>query len=341
MQSSCISSAIIALALFGCGSDHGGVGTSSSAETFNPPPPLDGYTRLVAATIHDVPPAGDITYCQYAMAPFDHDVDVLAMNGYQSKYGHHAAAFTYTPQAGEQPGASFPCMGTEFGASGTGDGGADAHSLSMGAFLGAVGGAGGGTPPVTLPEGVALRLKKGSGIMLNLHYLNTGEEAIDGNAVLDLKFADPDPSRKLAAMFINLNLGFDLPASTNTTSSIDCVAQSEVQIIMMSNHMHEFGTSASTEVHRAGGGAVDGLRADPTWSSDMSFNPTFARWPVDAPFLLHTGDTVRTTCNWNNTTAKAIQFPREMCVGVGFALTTGENPTAPICTNGTWVPQGL
>ena len=344
MRSSLISFAIVALSVSGCGSEQDGTGASSpgaqNTGAFNPPPVAAGFTRLTAATVKNVQPGGDVTYCQYVMAPLDHDVDVLEMVGYQSAFGHHAAAFTYTPQPGEQPGSSFPCMGSEFGSAGV-DGGADSHSLSMGAFLGAVGGAGGGTPPVTLPEGVALRLKKGSGVMLNLHYLNTGDKVINGDAVLDLKFADPDPSQKLAALFININLGFDLPAGHPTSSSIDCVAQSDVQVIMMSNHMHEFGTSATTEVQPASGGGASTLRDDTTWTFDMQFNPTFSRWPVATPFVIHAGDTVRTTCNWNNTTANDMKFPREMCVGVGFALTTGDNPTVPSCFGGAWNPQGL
>ena len=71
----------------------------------------------------------------------------------------------------------------------------------------------------------------------------------------------------------------------------------------------------------------------------MQFNPTFSRWTVDAPFVIHTGDTIRTTCNWDNSTAGALKFPREMCLGVGFALATGANPTAPICAGGTWIAR--
>ena len=40
-------------------------------------------------------PARDVTYCQYIMAPFDRDMDVLDVGGYQSGFGHHAVAFSY------------------------------------------------------------------------------------------------------------------------------------------------------------------------------------------------------------------------------------------------------
>jgi hypothetical protein len=349
MKSAPILIAVLATSLPACGSSQSPSpsGSQSTASTWNPPAAPDGYTRLTSKTVKDVPPGGDLTYCQYIMAPLDHDVDVLEVSGYQSPFGHHAVALTYVPAAGEEPGSNFPCMGTEFSAGAATDGGtADAGSkvgggLSVGAFLGAVAGAGGGRSSTSLPEGVAFRFKQGQGIMLNVHYLNTGDVAIDGNAVVDLKFADPDPTRTIASMFLNLNFGFSVAPTVQTTSTIDCVAQSDVKIIMMANHMHEYGTSAITEVHPAGGGAVQQLHDDPTWAFDMQFNPVFTHWGVAAPFTIRSGDTIRTTCNWDNPTATTMTFPREMCLGVGFALATGDNPTVPICMNGTWRQNGI
>jgi hypothetical protein len=322
----------------GTSSKDGGSTANGSASTvaFNPPPAAEGYTRIVSPTVHGVGPGDDVTYCQYLMAPFDHDVDVLDVEGYQSAFGHHAVAFTYTPKDGEEIGTTFPCMGTEF-SSGADGGASPGDSLSMGTFLGGIGGADGRKSATSLPEGVAFRLQRGQGVMLNVHYLNTGEKTVDGNAVVDIEFAEPDPARKIAAIFVNLDSGFSLSPASPTTSAVDCVAQSDVQIIMMTNHMHEYGTSASTEVQRAGANSFESLHDDPNWTYDMQFNPVYTRWSVDAPFVLHAGDTLRTTCNWDNPTSNTIAFPREMCVGVGFALATGADPTAPLCANGTWL----
>jgi hypothetical protein len=336
MQKCFVSAFVVALCLSGCSDGH-----VSGSGGFNPPPPADGFLRFKAETVHDVAPGDDVSYCQYVMEPLDHDVDVLSVFGYQSSFGHHAAAFVYSPSPGEKPGSNFPCMGAEFTAAPS-DGGTSLGNVSaMGPFLGALGGADGRTAGTALPDGVGVRLTKGSGIMLNIHFLNTGTETIDGDAVVDVKLADPDPNRKLAAMFVNGNMGFTLPAAQATTSSIDCVAQSDLQLIMMTNHMHEYGTSAITQVQRAGGGATEVLHEDPVWTSDMQSNAVYSRWPIETPFQLHTGDTVRTTCSWNNSTPADLSFPREMCVGVAFALVTGDHPTAPICIDGNWLAQGL
>ena len=106
---------------------------------------------------------------------------------------------------------------------------------------------------------------------------------------------------------------------------------------MMSNHMHEYGISATTEVVRADTGAVEVLRHDPTWEYEMQFNPLYQMWSAENPFVLRVGDTLRTSCTWHNSTEQAIAFPREMCIGAGFALASGDNPTAPVCFQGNWV----
>jgi hypothetical protein len=343
----------LALSVAACGSSGPGKGsTTSPAPTspapaassgaFNPPKLLDGYIRLRANTITDIPPGGDVTHCQYAMAPLDRDMDVMDVQGTQSAFGHHAVAFSYTPSASDTVGSPVKCMmdSTEFNSGATSNGaaggsnGTSAQSVTGGGYLGSVGprGKSGG-----LPDGVAFRLKKGDGIVLNLHYINASAMTVNGDAYMDVKLAEVDPNRLVAAMFLNINGGFMLAPGTQTDSSIDCVAQSDVNLIMMANHMHEYGTHATTEVVHGDTGAVEVLRDDPVWSGEMVNNPTYARWDAKSPFVLHTGDTIRTSCSWNNSTADVINFPREMCIAAGFALATGDNPKAPACFNGSWV----
>lgn len=323
---------LFSLQVIACGSDDSS--GPASPQDFDPPAPLEGYTRLTSPTVPSVGPGADVTYCQYMMAPFDRDVDILDVRGFQSKAGHHAVAFAYADDGSLAIGDSVQCMGTEVSS------GASNGDLALGTFLGGIGGEGeNGDSATSLPEGVAFRLTKGNGVLLNVHYLNSTREPIDGKAVVDLKFAEVDPARQIAAMFINLNTGFSITPAGRTESSVDCVAQSDVKFLMMSNHMHDHGVSASTEVMRAGGTGFEMMRGDPEWKYEMQFNPVYSRWTVAEPFTLHAGDTMRTTCRWENSGSGTITFPREMCVGIGFALATGDDPTAPACFNSTWVQR--
>jgi hypothetical protein len=192
-----------------------------------------------------------------------------------------------------------------------------------------------------LPEGVAFRLKKGDGIMLNLHYINSGNKPADGEAYIDIKLAETDPNRLIAALFLNLNIQFKLPPAAQTDSTADCVAMSDVKVIMMSNHMHEWGSHATTQLTRGDTGAVEVMRDDPTWDGDMVNNPTFATWSAQDPFVVHAGDTIRTSCSWDNTTSDTLAFPREMCISAGFALASSDSPKAPVCFDGNWIDSGI
>jgi hypothetical protein len=246
--------------------------------------------------------------------------------------------FGHVPTADQQVGDEIPCMmgSTEFTAGTPGETGG---GVAGGGYLGAVSPAGVRIAP--LPENVAFRLPKGTGIMLNLHYINMGDKPTDGEAYIDVKLAELDPNRLIAALFLNLNVGFSLPPGAETESSADCVAQSDVEVIMMSNHMHEWGSHATTQITRADGVTVEVMRHDPTWDHDMVNNPTFATWGAVEPFVIHTGDTLRTTCTWQNTTTETLGFPREMCISAGFALAPSDSPRAPVCFNGTWVANGI
>jgi hypothetical protein len=290
----------------------------------------EGYTRLEAKTIEEIAPGADVTYCQYLMAPVERDMDVLDMRGGQSVFGHHAVAFSFTQMGEVGLGESMPCGATEFsdGSESTG------HANGQGNFLGSAAG--------QMPNGAAFRLKKGEGIMLNMHYINASDEPIEGDGFLDVKLAEPDPERKIAAIFISMNRGFELAPHEQSDATMECVLGSDMELVMMANHMHEHGLNATTEVVRAGSGKVEMLRDDPTWSYEMQFNPEYTRWSASEPLTLRAGDTLRTHCNWDNSTDDRLEYPREMCISAGFVLADGDRASAPgTCVDGHWIGGDL
>lgn len=305
--------ALAAAASTACGSDKSG---SSGF-----PPPAEGFTRLTAPVIANIGPGDDVMYCQYVLAPTDRDLDILSVGGYQSAYGHHIVAFSST--ATDVPlGTSRLCQGED--------------NTALGAFLGGVGGES-GTGKNVLPPGVAFRLPKGSGIMLNTHFLNTSTKTIQGEGVLDVQFAEVDPSRKIAGFFTNVDIGFDLPPNQKSIVDNSCTAARDLDFFAFANHMHDYGTSTYTDVTHVGG-AVDMLHADSTWSYEMQFNAVYTKWDIATPYHLAKGDVLHTHCEWSNTSSADLQFPREMCIGVGFFLSDGS--PAPMCFNGIWLEGG-
>lgn len=292
-------------------------GTAKPGDPFAPAPPTAGYTRFTTPVMKNLAPNTNTSYCQYIQAPSDRDVDVLDVQGHQSFGGHHVVAYATPIKA--DVGTSRSCT--------------DEDNL-LGGFLGGIGGEAGGG--VNLPPGVAFRLPKGSAIMVNTHFVNNTDKAIDGQSVIDFKFAEPSPDRLVASMFTNGYMGFKVPAKGTLDSTVDCTIARDMQFILFTNHMHEWGAKAKTEVTRADG-KVELLHEDRIWSPELAFRADYTKWAKDKPLTLFKGDRVRTYCSWDNTTGADLQFPDEMCFGVGFFLSTSSS--SPTCINGSWIER--
>jgi hypothetical protein len=283
---------------------------------FNPPPVAAGYTRFITPVIDNITPGFDELYCQWLTAPSASDQDVLDLTGLQSKYGHHIALYAETEV---QPiGTSRVCT--------TGD------MLGI-TFLGAIGGEGTNNVFKDLPPDTAFRLPKGQVLMANTHFLNAGSDTVEGEGVVDVEFAAPSPSRQIAGFFTNVGTTFAIPPhQPDYAYDVSCPLQADMQFFLTANHMHGYGTSAYTEIVHANGTKTT-MTENSSWTSDMEFNPTFTIYPTGAMLSVIKGDTMHTHCEWTNTTAKAMSFPDEMCVGMGFNLSSGADVN---CMNGQW-----
>jgi hypothetical protein len=287
------------------------------SKPFSPPPPKEGYMRIVAPTAKGLAPGSNSTHCQYIHAAFDRDLDVLDVTGYQSSGGHHAVA--YAIKNAEPVGTNRPCL--------------DQDNLVDG-FIGGVGGEASGG--VELPPNVAFRLPKGSAIQLNAHYINTTDQDIDGDAVIDFKFAEVTGDRTIASLFNNGRTDFMLPANTPSDVTAECVMPKELHFILFANHMHDHGASAKTELVHADG-RVELVHEDLTWRPEMAYKAVYSKWSVETPLVMKPGDMLRTRCSWNNSGASALTFPGEMCFGTGFYLSDGSS--SPVCLGGRWIER--
>ncbi len=294
---------VVAVAIGGCSSSSSSSGgpAQNFIAGFSPPAVAAGFTRYVGPPVHGIAGGTDVTFCQWLADASTVDKDALKVTGVQSKYGHHVVLYATT--IAETVGTSRECTGDDM--------------LSV-RYVGAIGGEGTGGIG-TLPDGVAIRLQKGEHVMANVHFINTGAAAIDGQAAIDIEWADPSPDRQIAAFFTNVATKFSVPAHGTFTQDLNCTSQLDMPMILAANHMHTHGTAALTEIVHADG-TKEMVVEDKTWSGEQQFNPHFVSFPVAQPFMVHKGDVVHSTCTWMNDTSTAIAFPTEMCAGFAFYL---------------------
>jgi hypothetical protein len=294
----------------GCGTDP----ESQYVAGFNPPPVAAGYTRFLTPTTKGIAPGADLEMCQWVTGPASAPQDVLDFTGAQSATGHHAILYA-TTETQFPVGESHPC--TE----------QDMLSIS---FVGAIGGEGASNLKV-LPDGLFFRLPANQALMINSHWVNATDQTVDGQAVIDIKFAPASDQRQIADLFANGGVRFAATPGV-TAYDVSCVLQQDFNFAVTFNHMHQYGMSAYTELIR-GDGTKDMLVQDPTWAADQGFNPKYNKFSLAAPKVAHVGDTIHTHCEWQNTTTAPIMFPTEMCVGTGFYF-PGHGQVA--CVDGAW-----
>jgi hypothetical protein len=246
--------------------------------------------------------------CQWIAPPADTDIDVIDVTGQQSFGGHHVVLYATTDV--ENVGTVRPCS---------------ERDTTKQRFLGAIGGEGSGR--VSLPPGFVFRLAKGQALMVNVHYLNASLRTFDGQSVIDVHYTQPLPSSKVAGMLVVNEASFQIPPLQNYTVDAYCTAPKDVSVFMFADHMHEYGTSMLNELIRADG-TKEMLASDPSWTTDLVFNPHWTRWSPATPMLVKAGDQFHIQCQWKGT-GKVLGFPDEMCIGLGFYAESGETVNCP------------
>ena len=297
--------------LAGCGTDSG----PSYVANFRPPSVAPGYTRFLTPMARGIAPGEDVEYCQWVAGPASAALDVIDVFGMQSPTGHHAALYA-TTETQFAVGETHICT--------------EQDMLSV-AFIAGLGGEGTANTANMLPDGLVFRVPVGQALMINTHWLNATDEVIDGQAVIDVKFAPASDQRQAADLFANDGRQFQIRPG-RTTFDASCVLQRDMNLVMAANHMHDHGATVFSElIHPDGTKAM--LMSEPAWSAEEQFNPKYIKFSLDAPMIARAGDTYHTHCEWQNNTTRTFAFPDEMCVGLAFYFPAQDHI---VCLDGAW-----
>lgn len=168
---------------------------------------------------------------------------------------------------------------------------------------------------ITLPDGVAAKLRSGQRYVVQSHYVNTTADALRIRDAITMTTLPVDQVQTWAAPMVLTATGFSIPAGGLYSVAFDCSFDASYDVMFVNGHMHEWGTSFSLD--RADGDALTNIYSVPAWTVQYrDVPPTTGYAPGEMTFPA--GTVYRTTCNWNNTTDHALEFPDEMCVAAGM-----------------------
>ena len=170
-------------------------------------------------------------------------------------------------------------------------------------------GAGVHTDDLAFPPGVAVHLRAGQFVTLQLHLFNAGDEPLTGESGVLIQRATTASVVHEAAMTFAGTIAIDLPPDQAPhTAQGGCVLQQDMHVVALFPHMHQLGIEQKLAVTSA---------ATTTTVFDTPFTFGEQRNVPIADTLFRAGDRVDVTCTYVNTTGQRVQYGNrsqdEMC----------------------------
>ena len=174
------------------------------------------------------------------------------------------------------------------------------------------------TDPLDMPSGVAMPVRPVETWVIQFHYLNAGSTPIYDDTTVEITYTEPGESFIPAGLVVAGNTDFEIPASTTGHEVVGvCQAPAgtpDLNVFAVWPHMHQYGRHFKVEHNRGGN---TNMLIDAAWA--FADQPM---WRYDTPVVFGAGDTVTTTCTYDNNTTAIIPFgessTQEMCFDVFF-----------------------
>jgi len=276
----------------------------------------DGDTLELETPELEVAAGADVTYCTYLDLEVAEDRDILAFEGLQSELGHHT--ILYAARSHQPPGTHI-CSEADM---------INVRYLAAG---------GSETGAFQVQEGISFRLRAGQQLMIQSHFINTSDRDTTGRSWFRVETAPPDPSRQPADLFTVVTTQIDVPAHAAGRASAECPIPSDLTLIALGGHAHEWGRRVSIGRASAAGDTSPEMLYDQEWSRDRVFDPVIQQYAVDQPLRLAPGDRLRVDCEYENDTDQDLAFPGEMCVAFAFYFPAEREID---CVDGVWPGGG-
>jgi hypothetical protein len=174
-------------------------------------------------------------------------------------------------------------------------------------------GSGAGTEPSALPEGVAMRLRAGEQILMNLHLFNVTDEPLRGRSGMWIKTIAASEVVHEAESVLAGPLQLFVPTGRSTQTG-RCTMPHDVTIFSVVPHMHQKGVHMRATA-TTGGGELE------LYDGDYDFTHQLV-YPIDE-VQLEAGDRVNIECTYENDDDRPIMWGDstldEMCfIGLGL-----------------------
>ncbi len=274
-------------------------------------------------------PVGEREICQAVRLPIDRPMDidriVVRMPEPPSMASHHFAMFIADANAPnlplDGPQDLVGCVGT-----------AGQLVSPILAFVQRLGG-----DVIRFPKGVGVTVSPDQVLLLNAHWVNVGTGPASVDVAVNFRKAHKGSVKHHAKSFQLGTLDIDVPPNGTSEVTKEWHTPFPMDVVWASSHSHKHTTSVDVEA------LIAGAPPRPLVHTTYYADPDFEYFPPPS-LRLDTGDAIRWTCRYANTTDHEVRFgvtsEDEMCFAVGFFVTDDDGPL-PSLPDGFCFGNGL
>jgi hypothetical protein len=168
-------------------------------------------------------------------------------------------------------------------------------------------GAGAGTKPTQLPDGVAMPVRAGHQIFMNLHLFNVSGQPLTGRSGMWVKTVPASEVVHEAETVLAGPLSLDIPVGRSTQPG-SCTLRANATLYAVAPHMHQKGVHLRATAMTAGGERM-------IYDGDYDFSHQLLHDIDDVE--LKAGDVVKLQCTYENDTDRPLRWGdssvQEMC----------------------------
>jgi hypothetical protein len=187
-------------------------------------------------------------------------------------------------------------------------------------------GSGVGTNEFSLPPGVAIKVRKGQQLLLNLHLMNTSGAKLSGTSGVEIKELPASQVVHEAGVLAAGKMAGLVVDMGKTTVTGTCTLPSAGTIGAVLPHMHELGSHMAGRLQQG---------TASTTLHDASYDFDEQRWYSLAGQTVAAGDKIKVDCSYDNNRGKKIYFGEsttdEMCF-LFLAIWPKPNMSGYYCT---------
>ncbi len=164
-----------------------------------------------------------------------------------------------------------------------------------------------------LPAGVAIKLKPGSIVLMNTHYLNASTQTITTDARVNLYAVPPESVKVEAGMLFFYNPFIHIAPQATNSAHMRCKLSADINLINVQSHMHRRGMNYVANLIDAKGASTE------LYSNSLWENVPIKRF--GAGMALKAGESLDYRCDYKNGENREViqgfTTKDEMCMLVG------------------------